>query len=228
MWLSWFKIKPAGFVLIDVEANRLQYSSPLHITACHWLWSFSVGQCLFQKLPAKAETAGACCPAAPTGHSPSLAHAGMLLQPQQWQRLYQKPCNSVSDSQRVPFTAPGSQQVPLSCLQRVWIRPVLLSCPNISTVVWYRLYSDKVEGTVLLFVQGTKQILDIFFIIIWEEKFTYYMCWGTFLSNWICWRRLEVQDLWAALRWSQCRLMGIWGADGHGTVVSLQECYVRQ
>lgn len=79
-----------------------------------------------------------------------------------WQRLYQKPCNSISDSQRVPFTAPGSQQVPLSCLQWVWIRPVLLSCPNISTVVWYRLYSDKVEGTVLLLLQGTKQVLEGF------------------------------------------------------------------
>ena len=78
--------------------------------------------------------------------------------------LCKKSCNSVSNSARVAFKAPWSQQVPFSCLQWVWIRPVLLSRPNVSTLVLCRSYSDNTEGTMLVLLQNTEQMLQSSFI----------------------------------------------------------------
>ena len=84
--------------------------------------------------------------------------------------LYEKSCKSVSDSHRAEFKAPRSQQVPFSCLQWVWIRSVLLSHLNVSTLVWCTLYSNNMEGTILVLLQNTEQILQSSFISFERRK----------------------------------------------------------
>lgn len=119
--------------------------------------------------------------------------------------------------QSKPMESAGALQVPSVGLDQTF--PALLS--SIPALVWCKFYSDNTEGTTLVWLQNTeKMLLKRSFYFLWEEKITYFICWGAFLIISMFSRGSEVSGfvIWARVKPMQT-LTELWGSDRHRVVL---------